>query len=462
MFASNQEYQNRLDEYLKILDDVPFLKQNILDSFSEYKRDHGYELPLKNKLYLVAIAVPLVSFAEWIVEEAVRNNKNRLYFLSRDGYQIRLIAQKIVKSRELNIECRYLNVSRLSMKLPSYKLDIKDSIDSICVGGVDVTKYKILKRGGLTDEECKKVLLELELDSDEFRILNYKEVIEFKNILQKSRTIEKYIEKYSENAFENAVGYLKQEGLLEDDKFAIVDSGWIGTLQRSIQKLIKSVNPEIVVDGYYFGLYNCPRRESGNFSAFYFSPLKGLKRKSRFSNSLFETIVSADEATTVGYGSQDGVIVPLYNNVSNPNAKIINSNVGALEIFLRHCDFEQNIGRNVIEKLFELFMSNPTEAEVESYGDNLFSDDVNDGCFKKVAGDLSVEDIKNQRFINKLIIILGIKKATIRESSWLEGSARKAYKDISDIRKEYQHIRKYKYFVFARKQIERMLGIKDV
>lgn len=107
-------------------------------------------------------------------------------------------------------------------------------------------------------------------------------------------------------------------------------------------------------------------------------------------------------------------------------------------------------------------MSKPDEAEANSYGDNLFSDDVNDGCFKKVAAELSIEDIRNQRFLNKLAIILGIKKGTIRESSWIEGSALKAYKDAASSQKEYRHIRRYKYFVFARKQIERILGIKDV
>ena len=462
MIDTKQKYQNRLDEYLNILDKVPAVKKSVLDSFSYFKNNQGEEMPFENRLYLVAIAVPLISFTEWVIEEALKKNKNRIYFLSRDGYQLYLIAEKIVEAKGINIECRYLNVSRLSMRIPSYKLNIEKSIDSICVGGIDVNKHKILKRGGLTDEECRDVLNELELESDEFRILNYKEVIEFKKRLSESSIIKKYLEKYSSNAYENAIGYLKQEGLLEDSRFAIVDSGWIGTLQRSIQRLIKSVRPDIEVDGYYFGLYNCPRKESGIFNAFYFTPLSGLERKSRFSNSLFETIVSSEEATTIGYGFKDGIYIPLFNEIVNPNAKTINSNIAALKILLDCFDFENSADRKTIEKLFDLFMAKPSEAEVKSYGDNLFSDDVNDGCFKKVADDLSLEDIRNQRFINKLIIILGIKKAVIRESSWIEGSALKAYNYTSDVLKEYRHIRKYKYFVFARKQTERMIGIKNV
>ncbi len=464
MINTNQENKTRLDNYLKILNDVPSVKQGILDTYADYYIMHGEEMPIQNKLYLMAIAVPLISFAEWVIDKARDNNKNRIYFLSRDGYQIHLIADKIVKARGLDIECRYLNVSRLSMKLPSYMIDISKSIESICVGGIDVTKHKILKRGGLSDEECRNVLHELNLEYDEYRILNFREVIEFKNKLNESRIIGQYIKKYSIQAYEKAIGYLKQEELLSDNRFAIVDSGWIGTLQNSIQILIKSVNPDIEVDGYYFGLYNCPRNDSGSFSAYYFTPLKGLKRKTRFSNSLFETIVSSEEATTVGYGIKDGRFIPLFNDVNNPNSDIIKNNFQALGLLLNNLDFENriNIKRNTIDKLFNMFMANPTGLEVRSYGDNLFSDDVNDGCFKQVAENLNVEDIKNQRFIKKLLIILGIKKATIRESAWIEGSAYKAYENVSDIHKELRHIRKYKFFVFARKQTERLLGIKNV
>ncbi len=462
MIETNLEYNKRLEKYLDVLEEAPAIKQSVLDSFEDFKNLNDFEMPFENKLYLIAIAVPLISFVKWVIDEADKKNKNRIYFLSRDGYQSCLIGRSIVENKGLDIECRYLNASRLSMKIPSYKLDINESIDSICVGGIDVTKHKILKRGGLTDEECREVLDEINLENDEYRILNYREVIEFKKKLGESKIVREYIKKYSSEAYQNAIGYLRQEGLLRDNRYVIVDSGWIGTLQRSIQRLVKSVNPDIDVEGYYFGLYNCPRKESGSFNAFYFSPSKGLKRKSRFSNSLFETIVSAEEATTVSYGNNEGIYVPRFNSIINPNAEIIRSNVKALNILLKHWKYEEVATEDIIEKLFDLFMANPSEEEVTAYGDNLFSDDVNDGCFKKVAADISVEDIKNQRFLNKLIIILGIKKATIRESSWIEGSTRKAYNNISDIQKEYRHIRKYKYFVFARKQIERIIGIKNV
>ena len=106
------------------------------------------------------------------------------------------------------------------------------------------------------------------------------------------------------------------------------------------------------------------------------------------------------------------------------------------------------------EKLFGMFMAEPTETEVKCYGDMLFSDDVSDAAFKKAAAELSWEDIKNQRFLNKLMIVSGIRKAVIHESSWIEGSTVKAGRSVKETKREFRHIRNYKKFVFARKQIK--------
>ena len=76
-----------------------------------------------------------------------------------------------------------------------------------------------------------------------------------------------------------------------------------------------------------------------------------------------------------------------------------------------------------------------------------------------MAAELSVEDLKNQRLINKLLIVLGIKHKTIRESAWIEGSAVKAYGNTNNSNRELGHIRTYKTFVYRKKQFERMIGV---
>ena len=67
-------------------------------------------------------------------------------------------------------------------------------------------------------------------------------------------------------------------------------------------------------------------------------------------------------------------------------------------------------------------MAKPSMLEIQTYGNQIFSDDVLEHDMKSVAARLSDEDIKNQWLFRKLLIIFGIRKSVLRESAWLEAS----------------------------------------
>lgn len=460
---NDEQVQKRILEYTSVLSGAPQISGAVNEIYRDYEsgnKDITLKSAYAGMLYAAVFAPALIGFVEWVLENAEKNGKYRLYFLSRDGWQMYLIASQMIRVRGLSIECRYLSVSRYSMKLPAYHLDIDKSIDSICVGGIDVTAVRILKRAGLTDEECREVLEETGIADESGRLLNYHEVIELKEKLRSSKKLIHFIYGHSTAAYDTAVNYLIQEGLCGDDSYYLVDSGWIGTLQCTVEKLVKSVNPDIDVEGCYFGMYEYPqdvRKEK--FHTYYFSPERGLKHKCTFSNSLFETIVSSDEGMTMGYKRADGKYVPVKLSKNNPNFLQIKENIRILERLLGNMTLDKQakplIDRHVIYRLFRLFMSEPTQLEVSAYGDSRFSDNVlDDGC-RSAAAQLDIEQIRNQRFISKLMIVFGIKKYELRESAWIEGSAVKAYGDNMAKRKaEFRHIRLCKGLIYMRKQMK--------
>lgn len=57
--------------------------------------------------------------------------------------------------------------------------------------------------------------------------------------------LERIYEK-SDAAYETTIGYLRQEGLLDNVRYAIVDSGWVGTIQKSMQTLLAQEKPELL------------------------------------------------------------------------------------------------------------------------------------------------------------------------------------------------------------------------
>lgn len=450
--------KNRLAEYAGILQEFPIYWRIIRGI------EHDYKLEQDVQLYLLVFVPTLLEYMNWVLDEAEKTGKKRLYFLSRDGYQMYLIAQKLVTIKGIAIECRYLQVSRYSMGLPGYHLNLEKGIQSICVGGINVTLSKILKRAGLTEAENQKVSEEIGWTGKSKQILDSRQIRKLRTILQNSKRLRNYMEAHSKAAYENAVGYLRQEGLCDDVAYAVVDSGWVGSLQLSIETLVKSVVPDRTVEGYYFGMYEIPRAgDAKQFHTYYFSAEKGIHRKVNFSNSLFETIVSSTEGMTMGYTRQEGMYLAVQNQKKNQNQIQMERNIAVLKVFLQRLSQIPGSGQKMLpEKLLTRFMARPTELELLCYGNHLFSDDVLDEGQQYIARDITLTQLRDQRFWNKLLILLGIKRKTIYESAWPEGSVLRifrktklsSYEKEKAITSEWRHIRIYKWFVCMRKQLK--------
>lgn len=405
-------------------------------------------------LYLYAFVPTLTEFVGWVLDKAVESGRKRLYFLSRDGYQMYLTALELTRLRQLQIECRYLHVSRHSMRLPGYHLDPEQSMDRICTGGIDVTLERILKRAALSPEETSEIIRCIGWQDKAENILNYRQIQKLKPLLRDRTNLPKYVERHSRKAYENAMGYLEQEGLLSDVPYAVVDSGWVGTLQESIQTLVRSRRPEMNIEGYYFGMYETPGGADANrYHAWYFSSRWGLRRKTGFSNSLFEIICSAGEGMTLGYEKGQEGFLPVRSPEGNPNRRQLERNVEILKTFLEALKDapaeEHRDSIRLAERLFHLLMACPTETEVSAYGDSLFSDDVLDGNQKQAAAVLTEQEIRDQRLLSRLLVAGGVKKAVIHESAWIEGSIARCGRHR---KRNLIHAKLYKLLIYARKQ----------
>lgn len=444
---------DRLKQYEELLKD----RKEYLYAIEEAEKEQTFEQD--TRLYLRTMAPVLTEFAGWVLEQAVSAGKKRLYFLSRDGFQMYLAAKQISEKRALPVECRYLYVSRYALRVPVYHLDPENCLDLICVGGIDVTLEKILRRGGLTPEETADIIVSAGWQNKYGETLNYRQILALKQTLKKQPRLMAYMDKHSREKYVNAIGYLRQEGLLTDGDYAVVDSGWVGTCQQTLERLIHSVNPGIRVEGYYFGLYELPAgADPSLYHSWYFSPTGGLRRKAHFSNSLFETICSAEEGMTVEYLFRSGRFVPRTVRTGNPNRDQIERNIAALRKFLEQPETGKRNGRIPAERLFELLMARPGQLEVCAYGDSLFSDDLLEGGYQETAAKLTGKQIRDQRFLKRLLIAAGLRRGKIRESAWIEGSI--VRKGGRTCRISLWHAKNCKYILYARKQLANIRTIR--
>lgn len=428
--------KNRIDYYRKII----------------YNREvygDAYRKQRQTNLYNTAMIPVLIEFVTWVLEQAKANDISRLYFLSRDGYQMYLAAKDINRKMKLDIDIRYLNVSRYSMRVPEYALLGDKCLDRIFIGGIDVTFRRIMKRAALTDAEIDSVAKECDAGKNPDRILNYQEVMSLKQKFIGNKKLMGFIRKHSEAAYPKAIGYLRQEGLLDDVSYALVDSGWVGTLQQTIRHLTQKER----IDGFYFGLYEIPKDENpGMYHGFYFDPLRGLDRKSYFSNCLFEAVFTAPEGMTVGYECQNERYIPITDMEENPNKPIILENIELLKSYMSSIEnYDIKGSVTFVEQLLKPLMARPTMYEVGEFGDLLFSDDVLEGNLKKVAAELTHEEIVNQRFLRKMLIMIGVLKREIHESAWIEGSIVRLGESVD---RSLRSAKRYKKFVYIRKRIQ--------
>ncbi len=222
------------------------------------------------------------------------------------------------------------------------------------------------------------------------------------------------------------LAYLRQEGLYEEISYGIVDSGWIGTTKMSLENLIGKKIP-----GFYFGIYELPRgAEEKSYQCFYFRPYRDIRRKTRFSICLFETVCSAPEGMTVGYETVSDEIQPR-SSAENPNGGSIRRFAGVLERYLHHAEkrgIKQGISGRTAKRrlrsvyhLLSLLMGHPTEAEVEAFGRMQFDEGVEGDHLRDLAILWSPEEMRSVRLLPRITGKLQGKKR-FRESGWQEGS----------------------------------------
>lgn len=160
----------------------------------------------------------LNGFIVWVLKNAVRDGKKRLYFLARDGYFMFRAAKLYAEKLSLPVECRYLSCSRYSLRLPMFHLDKEEAMEYICRDSIGVNLTRIMNRAGLEREEQGRVLEEIKAVGRENTPIPYVSLEETKRKLAASTAFMEALVRHSREAMPALAGYLSQEGLLEGKK----------------------------------------------------------------------------------------------------------------------------------------------------------------------------------------------------------------------------------------------------
>lgn len=444
------------EKFLKILE------KNNHELFRTAKEILNKKVDNKDVVYeisAVATGPIIFNYTVWVIKNAHENNIKRLYFLARDGYLMFHIAKMICENYNFDIECRYLYASRIAWRLPQYHLQKEQCFEHIFSNGFEITLNKIFERAGLSKDEVSNVVDEFNDNLDLDKILSWEELQYFKEKFFQSELLYLYISNHSQEAYKDSIGYFRQEGLFDETEYAIVDIGWVGSLQQSLETLLNSAsNKRIDIIGYYFGLFNIPDGMNiKNYKSFYFGKKDGLKRKVYFNHNLLECLCSSPDGMTIGYKKEEGEYVPYFASENNANLDTwpINKQITTVLEYGKKAVNNVNIkklnNRSLLNLEYELckeLMIYPSSDVARVYGDFNFSDDVSEKDLKPLAIEMSKSQMKQNHVINRVLNKIGFVKykSVPTQSFWIEASINRS--DIKGKRWEKIDSRLFRFLLY--------------
>lgn len=300
------------------------------------------------------IAPLYIGYINHIMETAKERGISTLYFLSRDSYILYKIAQQY-KSKYPQISLKYLFVSRKSLIYPCIYEGTSDEIRELM--GLESFKGVNIKR----------ITNYLQLDKNAFDNLGFIKIKTEENIKKFEKALDYYcktIKNRSEADRQILLKYFKQEGLLNSEKKAIVDVGWLGTSRHLINKILINEGYNKVETFYLMNFSRVLPPSSGIYNSF----LGECDFKSP-AIPIIEILHSASPfQSTLSYKIHNNRVTPIFNPSTKPaNTVIIKNNLfGVLKIVksLKQYDIDFLDIFPLMSKLSVLCISRPQNIDV--------------------------------------------------------------------------------------------------
>lgn len=345
-----------------------------------------YTSPLDD--LVVSVFAPCAyMYAAWIVRQAQYCGINRLYFFARDGYSIKQAVDVILKKENIPIETSYFYCSRHSLRMAAYRFFDNSAYDRLFAESYMLSAFNLLTRAEFDDNERSLIYQSIGFDPlTEHEPMNRGSFREFCDSLRGSELFRKMLKEKSDAAYDNAVGYFKQEGMGEYEKFGVVDLGWTGSMQHTLKRLLESCGIHNEISGFYFGMLETPpKSENSSFFPWLFDS-GDIFTKAWFSQNILECIYSAPHGTTWGYERAEGIFSPKLFKSEN-NAEIILRISRIISEFAENVsDFEYNNDcRKTALLLLKRLMLTPDKDEAEALDKFFFCDDINEKYHQRLA-----------------------------------------------------------------------------
>lgn len=222
-----------------VMEDSMVKKLNNYDAYlvaamqARLREESGFSV---SEFVIDFVSMTMLPYVDWVIRDALSRGFKTLYFISRDGYPLKLIADALIETHKWEIKTKYLYASRRTWRIPSY-FDKIDDIFWVPQGGNfnDITsKEELFKAMAVDEDNFRRLLPHIDLDG-----INWDEDQQGRKlapIIRNSEAYQEYVLRKAKEERRLVCGYLKQE-IDASEKFACVEYWGRGYNQECMSRL---------------------------------------------------------------------------------------------------------------------------------------------------------------------------------------------------------------------------------
>lgn len=178
-----------------------------------------------------------VPYVNWVIHHALEQKIECLYFIARDGYHLKRIADTIIQEKNYKIKTKYIYGSRKIWRISSYIESIDEEMWSEFGNFADVTSYNhLLEAAALTDEKFDEFFPSLAYLKKEETISDDTMTM-IRDIFRSSQEYHLYLLDVAKQRRVLVERYLQQE-IDFNEKYAFVEFWARGYMQSCLARLL--------------------------------------------------------------------------------------------------------------------------------------------------------------------------------------------------------------------------------
>lgn len=250
-----------------------------------------------------SICGPLMyAYVDWLLQECVGRGIKRLYFIARDGYLPKLVADKLIKDRDLPVRSHYLYGSRKAWRMCSLRKEHFMLVRLVAwsyperIKTVDrlaqLLELPVQDLAEYLPYGCRDAKTALTPQSLHYIVIKLEQSERFQTF---------YLDRLKDKR-ELAVQYLQQEIDLSDDSFAFVDASGTGLNQGCLRQLMLDIYDK-PIHSFFFRMDKVNMASGCVYHVFY--PNGPTDRL------MADILFRAPHGQTAGYRQDNGRIVPV-------------------------------------------------------------------------------------------------------------------------------------------------------